>query len=120
MGAGARPYARLQRALRLGQLAAAETAARECPVIQLPDALALVLLLAQNHDRRFERAALRWIQRAIDEAPRGSLAAVSALATALDGLEGLEDHVARSRLSLALGQLGLSEEARVADATIGR
>ena len=45
----------------------AETAAREMGGLSLADALRLCELMAQNAPARYERAALRWLQRFIDE-----------------------------------------------------
>jgi hypothetical protein len=45
----------------------AEMAAREMGGLSLADALTLCELLATADPRRYERAALRWLQRFIDE-----------------------------------------------------
>ena len=62
------PDARLQRALAVGNLTAAEQAAFEVPFIPLEQARALVELYAEKGDRKFERAALRYLRRYLDEA----------------------------------------------------
>ena len=64
-----RPGARLQRALAAGNLIAAEQAAFEIPSIPLTDARALVELYAEKGDRKFERAALKYLRRYMEEAP---------------------------------------------------
>jgi hypothetical protein len=46
----------------------AETTAREFPVLPLDYALALVQLYGEKRDRRYERAALRYLERYIAEA----------------------------------------------------
>ena len=61
------PGARLQRALAAGNLTAADQAAFEIPFIPLPDARALVELYAEKGDRKYERAALKYLRRYIDE-----------------------------------------------------
>ena len=62
------PGARLQRALAAGNLIAAEQAAFEIPFIPLAEARALVELYAEKGDRKFERAALKYLRRYTDEA----------------------------------------------------
>ena len=58
---------RFQRALHRRDVQAAELAAREMGGLPLADALSLCELLANADPARFERAALRWLQRLIDE-----------------------------------------------------
>ena len=62
------PGARLQRALAVGNLIAAEQAAFEVPFVPLADARALVELYAEKGDRKYERAALKYLRRYMDEA----------------------------------------------------
>ena len=57
------PGARLQRALAARNLPAAEQAAFEIPFIPLADARALVELYAEKGDRKYERAALKYLPR---------------------------------------------------------
>jgi hypothetical protein len=59
-------HGRFLRAINSRNLQNAETAAREIGGLSLADALALCELLAAT-DQRYERAALRWLQRFIDE-----------------------------------------------------
>lgn len=75
------PGARLQRALAAGNLTAAEQAAFEVPFVPLSDARALVELYAEAGDPKFERAALRYLRRYLDEADPslGDVAAVAGL-----------------------------------------
>ena len=63
------PYARFQRALRLGRLSLVRDAASELPRIDLDDALAICLLMEQQEADRFERAAVRWLARLSLEVP---------------------------------------------------
>jgi hypothetical protein len=58
---------RFQRAIHRRDVLAAEMAAREMGGLSLSDALALCELLAACDPKRYERAALRWLQRFIDE-----------------------------------------------------
>jgi hypothetical protein len=60
-------HGRFARAIAARNLLNAETAAREMRGLSLADALALCELLASTDPKRFERAALRWLQRFIDE-----------------------------------------------------
>jgi hypothetical protein len=60
-------HGRFQRAIHARNLLNAETAAREMGGLSLADALALCELLAVTDRKRYERAALRWLQRFIDE-----------------------------------------------------
>lgn len=57
------PLTRFSRAIQHGSVLNAEVAARELGRLDLSDALALVELMAEKHDHRFERAALRWHAR---------------------------------------------------------
>jgi hypothetical protein len=60
-------HGRFQRAIHARNLANAEIAAREMGGLSLADALLLCELLANVDPKRYERAALRWLQRFIDE-----------------------------------------------------
>ena len=60
-------HGRFQRAIHRRHVQAAEMAAREMGGLSLADALPLCELLAKTDPSRYERAALRWLQRFIDE-----------------------------------------------------
>jgi hypothetical protein len=60
-------HGRFQRAIHRRHVQAAEMAAREMGGLSLGDALSLCELLANVDPARYERAALRWLQRFIDE-----------------------------------------------------
>ena len=60
------PYAVFQRALRHGNLWVAEAEAREMPRVPL-DACKLVCLYAEKESPKFERAAMKWLGRYLDE-----------------------------------------------------
>ena len=61
-------YAEFQRALDRGNVWVAEAAAREMPkTISLEDALRLVHLYADKEPDKFERAAMKWLRRYLDE-----------------------------------------------------
>jgi len=61
------PRGRFQRAIHGRHVQNAEMAAREMGGLSLADALLLCELLANADPARYERAALRWLQRFIDE-----------------------------------------------------
>jgi hypothetical protein len=76
-------HGRFERAIRRGQLLAAETAARELGRLSLEDAFELCVLMARHGDRRFKAAAVRWHGRyAVERAPSlpQSAAVLAALA----------------------------------------
>jgi hypothetical protein len=56
-----------QRALKSKNLTVVESAARALPQLSLTDSLAVLLLMAEQNDPRFHRAAARWAGRAIAE-----------------------------------------------------
>jgi hypothetical protein len=60
-------HGRFQRAIHARHIQNAEIAAREMGGLSLADALMLCELLAKTDPARYERAALRWLQRFIDE-----------------------------------------------------
>jgi hypothetical protein len=60
-------YARFQRALEHRALWAAEDAAREIAELSVQDALQLVHLYADRRSPKYERAALRWLERYLTE-----------------------------------------------------
>ena len=61
------PGARLQRALVARNLIAAEQAAFEVAFVPLAEARALVELYAEKGDRKYERAALKYLGRYLAE-----------------------------------------------------
>src|SRR5215211_1050207 len=63
------PYARFQRALRVGRLSVVRDAAAELPRIDLDDALAICLLIERQDGERYERAVVRWLARLAMEVP---------------------------------------------------
>jgi hypothetical protein len=60
-------HGRFERAIHRGHIRAAEMAAREMGGLSLADALSLCELLARADPARDERAALRWLNRFIEE-----------------------------------------------------
>ena len=62
-------YAELQRALKNGNLWVAEAVARDFPrPLSLEDALRLVHLYADKESPKFEKAAIKWLRRYLNEA----------------------------------------------------
>ena len=60
-------HGRFQRAIHRRHVQAAEMPPREIGGLSLADALSLCELLANADPTRYERAALRWLQRFVDE-----------------------------------------------------
>ena len=60
-------HGRFARAIRNRNLRNAEMAARELGGLSLSDALDLTLLIREADRWRFERAAVRWLERFIEE-----------------------------------------------------
>jgi hypothetical protein len=68
MGVSGTDHGEFQKALRSGDWGSAFAAAHSLPVVRLEDALELVLLGATKVDReRYERLAVRWVSRLIEE-----------------------------------------------------
>ena len=65
----AQPYAnvRVRRAIERRALWLAEDAARELPSLPLEDLLQLVHLYAERRSPKYEKAAMRWLERYITE-----------------------------------------------------
>ena len=71
MTAEAHAHVAFRRAIERRAIWAAEDAARELPNLPLEDALRLVHLYAERGSPRFEKAALRWLERyLIEGSPR--------------------------------------------------
>ncbi len=60
-------HVRFRRAIERRALWLAEDAARELPNLPLQDVLQLVHLYAERGSPRYERAALRWLERYLSE-----------------------------------------------------
>ena len=77
-----------QRALETKNLTLVESAARALPQLSLEDSLAVLLLMAEQNDARYHRAAAKWAGRLISERRLGMedshrlLALVDVMATA--------------------------------------
>jgi hypothetical protein len=64
---GGHPYAEFQRGLERGNVWVAEAVARELPKVSLEDALRLVHLYGEKESPKYERAAMRWLERYLTE-----------------------------------------------------
>ena len=85
VASGGSPHGRFSRAIAQRDLLAAEAAVREFGWVSLGDALALVILYAEVEDLKFERAAVRWLDRLLEE----RLVALSEARRACEWLEQL-------------------------------
>jgi hypothetical protein len=85
--AEANAHVRFRRSIERRALWAAEDAARELPNLPLEDALKLVHLYAERESPKFERAALRWLERCLVEASPNlqDFADITARLAKLDG-----------------------------------
>jgi hypothetical protein len=94
------PRALFKQAIERGNLLVAEMAAREAGKLTLPEALQLVCLYAEAEPAKFERAALRWHARFVQESSASLLQAQIALA-ALAELRAGSEYAKRVLLGLA-------------------
>jgi hypothetical protein len=92
------PYSRFRRALRSGNLFLIQTTAADLPQVDLADALSICLLMGDQADARFDRAATRWLARLVCERPAVGL---EELRTALTALEALPYNPLAAREVLA-------------------
>lgn len=67
MGDHGHAYPRFRRALLTTNLVLIDAAAREIGRLDLADALRILILMADQRDPRFSRAAARWAARATSE-----------------------------------------------------
>jgi hypothetical protein len=95
------PLTRYRRAIDRRSLILAEIAAREMSHVPLRDALGLLALYAAGGDRKFERAAARWLARLTLEKPELTLEEVQFAAGALAVLPRREDVAMRVLLELS-------------------
>lgn len=92
------PHGRFLRAIERGQVLQAEIAARELGFLSLQNALALVVLYAEESSPKFESAAVRWLARLALEGKDMRLAELQLAAGALSGLRGLRRENAEKAL----------------------
>ncbi len=87
------PYARFVRALEVGKLPLVYAAAAELPQLNLDDGLRVLVLMARDDPRGFERAAVRWVARLAVERRLG----IDDLRSALAACELLRTHPEQGR-----------------------
>jgi hypothetical protein len=92
------PYARFQRALRIGRLSMVRAAAAELPHVELDDALSICLLISEQDAERYERAAVRWLARLSLEVPT---IRIEDLRDGLLAFEAFPDNPGGARTALA-------------------
>jgi len=83
------PYARFRRALETRKLPVVLAAASELQHMRLDDALEVLILMEQEKDPRFERAAARWVGRVLTETPPMTLKAIAAGASSTTGMSAV-------------------------------
>jgi hypothetical protein len=105
------PYARFQRALRIGRLSMVRAAAAELPRIDLDDALSICLLISEQDAGRYERAAVRWLARLSLEVPTVRIEDLRAGLLAFEALPE-NPHGARQVLAELFERHGLRRAAR--------
>jgi hypothetical protein len=81
------PNNMLQRALADGDLHRALVASKELPRVRLFDAAKILHLMAQARDRRYPRAAVRWMARFVAEVKDATPEHVAEVAEALAAME---------------------------------
>lgn len=92
---------RLERALADGDLSRAVSASRELPRVGLQDAAKILFLMARNQDRRYPRAAARWLSRFASEARNVTPEQLARVADALADLEHADPDAAEVLLAAA-------------------
>jgi hypothetical protein len=97
------PYQRFRRALAIGRLPLVLAAAAELPRLDVGDALEVLLLIADQDEARYPRAAARWLGRLALERPGVTLAQVRLAAGACELLPERPEVVAILR-ALAAGE----------------
>jgi hypothetical protein len=109
VGASGSPYAAFRRALDKRNLTLALAEARGLPVVNLADALELLLLIRDQQPDRYDRAAARWLARYCVEVPGVDLAEAALTAGALTALAAPEQRVG------ALALVALARQRRLRD-----
>jgi aminoglycoside/choline kinase family phosphotransferase len=111
MSSDGSPYARFQRALRIGRLSLVRAAAAELPRIDLDDALSICLLISEQDAERYERAAVRWLARMSLEVPSIRIEDLRAGLLAFEALPE-NPHGARTALADLCTRHGLERAAQ--------
>jgi hypothetical protein len=102
MTAQGHPRAIFKRAIEHSNLVAAEASAREVGSLTLEEALRLVFLYAEKDPVRYERAALRWLDRYLAEGKAVTLSKAHLALSALAELRaGERERAAKLLIELA-------------------
>jgi hypothetical protein len=105
-------YTHFRAALDRGDLLSVQAAAAELPRVNLVDALAICLLLAQSRDERLDRASTRWLGRFALERPSAGIADLRAALEAFENLPVRPD-LARPALAAVCKRHGLPQAAAI-------
>jgi hypothetical protein len=119
VGAAGSPYAAFSRALRSRNLTLALAEARDLPVVNLADALELLLLIRDKQPERYDRAAARWLARYCLEVPGVDLPEAMLAASALQTLAAPEQRVGALALVALVRQRRLRDVERVLRRSLG-
>lgn len=107
------PHSAFRRALDRRNLTLALAEARDLPVVNLADALELLLLIRDQQPDRYDRASARWLARYCVEVPGVELAEVVLAAGALAALAAPEQRVGGLALVALVRQRRLRDVERV-------
>jgi hypothetical protein len=108
-------YGRFRRAISSGNGPLAWTAAAELPMLNLADALALLLLQTDVDRARYQRGLVRWHARLCLETPQLTAEEASLTLTALQALGGAGERGAATALRYVCAGRGLNQVADVID-----
>lgn len=97
-------HGRFQRAIHRRHLYAAEMAAREMGGLSLADALDLTVLMRETNTWRYERAAVRWLERFMEER-KPTLSRIALASAALAEVKGSGEGTLRALLRICPGRL---------------
>jgi hypothetical protein len=101
------PRSVFRRAIQRGNLATAESSARQMGKVSLAEALELVALIAFKDPRRHGRAGARWMRRYLEENDSAGLDDVVFVAGCLSALGGRDHEAATSALRTMADKRGL-------------
>jgi hypothetical protein len=119
VGAAGSSYAAFRRALDRRNLTLAAAEARDLPLVNLADALELLLLIRDQQPDRYDRAAARWLARYCLELPAVDLAEAVLVAGALTQLRAPERRVGALALVALVQQRRLRDVERVLRRSLG-
>lgn len=106
---------KLGQSIACEDLRAAERALNGLQEPELEDLLGLVLLMRDEHDARYERAATKWLGRVLVARPRLGFRFAGNAIRALRDIDGVQPEVGRASLALLLRSVDLPASAAVAE-----